>query len=165
MFWHYISKQIGPTQYQEHNLEIRTTNKAITNLLQISEKINSFIETVENIKKDNNFVPSINVSARNQHYCHNTMFPSPVTANEVESIMKGLKGSSSTGFDEIPERIVKSSVEIKKQLDHSYNISFQTGIFPNELKVARFIPIFKRGERHDLANYRPIPILLVFLNY
>jgi hypothetical protein len=55
------------------------------------------------------------------------MFLSPGTQNKVQSI---IKGSSSTAFDEIPQRIVKSSAEIiEKPLAHIYNLSFQTGIF------------------------------------
>ena len=39
------------------------------------------------------------------------------------------------------------------------NLSLQSGIFPNELKVAKVIPIFKAGDVHDVSNYRPVSIL------
>ena len=42
------------------------------------------------------------------------------------------------------------------------NKSLTTGCFPNSLKIARVVPIFKAGDRSFLNNYRPISILPVF---
>ena len=42
------------------------------------------------------------------------------------------------------------------------NRSFKDGIFPNELKLARVVPIFKCGDSTAPSNYRPISILSFF---
>ena len=42
------------------------------------------------------------------------------------------------------------------------NRSFPDGIFPNELKLARVVPIFKSGDSANLSNYKPISILSLF---
>ena len=44
------------------------------------------------------------------------------------------------------------------------NRSFADGIFPNELKLARVVPIFKSGDSTSFSNYRPISILSLFAN-
>ena len=42
------------------------------------------------------------------------------------------------------------------------NSVFQEDCFPNELKLAIVIPIFKAGETTDINNYTPISVLSVF---
>ena len=36
------------------------------------------------------------------------------------------------------------------------------GVFPDHLKVAKIIPVFKAGDAQLVANYRPISILAIF---
>jgi hypothetical protein len=51
---------------------------------------------------------------------------------------------------------------ISKPLTHIVNLSIQFGIVPDQMKVARVLPIFKSGEGNFFSNYRPISILPVF---
>ena len=41
------------------------------------------------------------------------------------------------------------------------NQSFETGIYPEILKPAKVIPIYKKGDRSEMTNYRPISLLPV----
>ena len=45
---------------------------------------------------------------------------------------------------------------------HITNFSFQTGVFPRELKIANVVPIFKAGDEMVFTNYRPVSVLPVF---
>ena len=45
------------------------------------------------------------------------------------------------------------------------NKSFYHGIFHDELKLARVVPIFKSGDSSKINNYRPISILSFFQQY
>jgi hypothetical protein len=47
-------------------------------------------------------------------------------------------------------------------LTNIYNTSFETGIFPERLKLAKVKPLYKKGNIHEVQNYRPISILSVF---
>ena len=42
------------------------------------------------------------------------------------------------------------------------NMSIVHGVFPDELKIARVIPIFKAGESDVFSNYRPVSVLPLF---
>ena len=41
-------------------------------------------------------------------------------------------------------------------------MSLTHGVFPNELKKARVIPIFKSGDKSEFSNYRPVSVLPLF---
>ena len=52
--------------------------------------------------------------------------------------------------------------QVVKPLVHIFNLSFSTGIFPSEMKIAKVIPLFKNGNKSDFSNYRPISLLSEF---
>ena len=45
---------------------------------------------------------------------------------------------------------------------HIFNLSLQTGIFPDKLKIARITLLFKGGENYDLGNCKLISVLPCF---
>ena len=48
-------------------------------------------------------------------------------------------------------------------LEHISNLSLQTRVFPDGMKIARVIPLFKNGNINDFfTNYRPISLLSQF---
>ena len=104
---------------------------------------------------------SSNTTAKNQ-LCPNNIFIFPVTTNEVECITKSLKGKFSSGFEEIPEYLVKQCTKyIKKPLAHTYNASFQTGIIPDRLKIDKVKLFSKKGE---VQTYKPLKIWIAHIN-
>ena len=86
----------------------------------------------------------------------------PVTEREMENILMHLKDSSS-GWDELRPNVMKTIKEsIIFPLMYITNLSFQTGVFPMELKIANVVPIFKAGDEMFFTNYRPVSVLPVF---
>ena len=64
-------------------------------------------------------------------YNSNTMFVYPVTEDELNQVVSTLKGKSITGFDQIPEFLVKECIQyIKKLLVFIFNVSINQSIFP-----------------------------------
>ena len=80
--------------------------------------------------------------------------------SEITLIGQELQNSYSSGHDDIQVNIIKSSISyISEPLSHLINCTFQNGIFPESLKIARICPVFKNGDQHVCANYRPISLL------
>ena len=73
-------------------------------------------------------------------------FFTPISAKEIIDIVCNLKNRSSTGFDEIDVSITKRVIHlICYPLCDILNFSMSMGIFPDGLKIAKVIPVFKNG--------------------
>ena len=71
----------------------------------------------------------------------------------------------SFGYDKVhPLLFSSAALEIFRPLTHIINLSLQHGIFPDNLKITKVIPIFKQGSRSSCNNYRTIPVLSVLSN-
>jgi hypothetical protein len=86
-----------------------------------------------------------------------------VTTYEIEKIIKELKSKNSCGYDEITVKILKaSSPFIISPLTYVCNRMLTTGTFPDRLKFSEIKPIYKKGDKTLISNYRPISLLPVF---
>ena len=93
-----------------------------------------------------------------------SMFIPYISEYEIIEIIKSLKNSSA-GYDNIPASIAKQCIQhYIKPLKYLTNSSFDGGIFSNELKLAKVIPIFKNGDKQDeiIGRYQ---YYLYFLKY
>ena len=93
----------------------------------------------------------------------NSLLISPCTTNEVSSVIKSLKLGKSSGPNSIPVKLLKILDDsISSDLSVLINESFTIGVFPDKLKIAKVIPIFKKGVKTKTSNYRPISLLSIF---
>lgn len=91
-----------------------------------------------------------------------SMYLPPTNKTEIESNLNKLK-TDTPGYDEITPRLLKqSSTIISASLTHIINLTLKTGKFPDQLKKAKAIPIYKSGGKTSINNYRPISILPAF---
>ena len=92
-----------------------------------------------------------------------TLFLDPVTEEEVIKITNDFQPGKAVGYDNIPMLLIQKTIHvIAKPLSHIINLSFSSGIVPDQLEISRVIPLFKSGSKSSFDNYRPISILPSF---
>ena len=83
-----------------------------------------------------------------------------ITLPEVISVLKKLLNGKATGIDGIPNRALKDSAElIAPSLTDLLNFSISTKTYSGDFEIVKVAPVFKKGEKADLNNYRPISVL------
>jgi len=83
-----------------------------------------------------------------------------VTVESVIDIINTLKPKTSCNLDRISSKLLKYiKNEIAPTLTDVINQSITQGIFPDLLKKAKIIPLYKNNEDYLFCNYRPISIL------
>ena len=80
--------------------------------------------------------------------------------SEVLKLLENLEVNKATGLDNLPSKFLKLAANIlAPSLTFMFNQSISSDIVPTEWKLARVTPIFKKGARQDVNNYRPISII------
>ena len=93
----------------------------------------------------------------------NAMFLEPVTEQEILKIVCNLKSKMSTDFNGISMLLIKNVVhEIVKPFTYICNKSLNEAVFPDAMKIAKILPIFKAGNKEEFTNYRPVSLLPQF---
>ena len=83
-----------------------------------------------------------------------------VTEDLVREEIMNLDGSKATPTGDISIDILKLTVHIHLLfITNSINLSIEKGCFPEELKLAKVSPIFKKKDDLNKVNYRPVSIL------
>ena len=71
-----------------------------------------------------------------------------------------LKTNKAIGLDNFSARLLKDSATIiSASLTRLFNLSLETHIFPSLWKFGKVTELFKKGDRCDANNYRPITVL------
>ncbi len=84
------------------------------------------------------------------------------SVREIEKIMLGLDHKKACGPDGISPLILKQCAhELAPSLSVMFNLSMSKSRVPSQWKDAHVVPIFKKGKRNTVDNYRPVSLLSV----
>lgn len=135
-----------------------------TDLNDITEQFNEYFANV-----GNNLAARITPHDENAYKKYlplsisSSLFLVPISPFEVMQQIHSLKNKKSCGCDNIATYFVILAANVlANPLSILLNYSFEFGIFPECLKTAKIIPIFKSGDKNEINNYRPISILSIF---
>ena len=158
--WRVMKEIIGKARNSESSLPIKLVieKKEVTEIKDIAEKFNNFFTNVgPNLAKkvpnsSNSFTSFLNQT-------HSIMEKNSLSINELKETFFSLKTNKSPGYDDINFNVVKKCFgEINVPLKHLFNLLLENGIFPEKMKIAKVIPLFKNGDPENITNYRPISV-------
>uniref|UniRef100_A0A8C6M9A3 Reverse transcriptase domain-containing protein n=1 Tax=Nothobranchius furzeri TaxID=105023 RepID=A0A8C6M9A3_NOTFU len=91
------------------------------------------------------------------------MFLTAVEEMEIIDLVNECESKTSADYNDIDSKTMKNVIGgIVKPLTYICNLSFLTGTFPNQMKIAKVVPLFKTGDKHSFTNYRPVSLLSQF---
>lgn len=158
--WKIINEQTRKTGKKRiKNLQLQINNEIIDCPEKISNVFNEFFATIG--EHDAGSPAARGRPVVQPPNC--SLFLQPVTPKEVYNIIKNLKNKHSYGIDDIPPTLLKTCInELTYPLSILINQSFETGEFPNLLKISLVKPVHKNGDETIPNQYRPIAILPTF---
>ena len=85
-----------------------------------------------------------------------------VTQEEIKQNIDGLPNKKSSRCDNISNTLLKSlKTSISYPLHIIFSQSISTGVFPDEMKEAEVVPLYKNKEMDKVINYHPISLLMM----
>ena len=155
-----IDKTNDKTTIIDH---LRVDNIDIFDSSSITNELGRYFSTignkyVNNIRNSNTSICSyLNVIPRNTK----SIYLTPTTSEEIRSLISKLPNKKSSGFDNIDNIILKEIKDcISPKLSEIFNVSMLEGKFPENMKLAEVVPLYKSKEKFFMNNYRPISLLI-----
>ena len=116
--------------------------------------LNEYFSSISSINDQNASLPVF--TAKTNNFISDIY----VTEAEIYETILSLNVNKACGPDSISHKMLKGVAKsICKPLALLFNRSINEGIFPDCWKVANVVPIFKKGDRSSVTNYRPVSLL------
>ena len=135
--------------------------------VEISDCFNKYFSNIASTLKQS--IPSGEDNNSNTNFCEflknpadNSIQLEEVSAGEVHGIIKNFKNKATRDSKMSALKIANESYKFTSSLANIVSRSFAQGIFPDQLKLAKVIPIHKEGPKTNVSNYRPISLLSSF---
>ena len=156
-------KNIINIKSKDHNAPncIEVNDELVTDNKDICNNFNEYFTNVADKILKNNKTPILKTFDKYLPERNSKSFVfDPCTANEVFLLVEQLNPHKGTGPNGIHTEILQLINHlICDTLCKIFNMCITSGKHPDKLKLAHALPIFKKGSRLLVSNYRPISLL------
>ena len=160
--WKTISSLLCKSTKKKNPIaEIRVNDKICNNLQGICNGFNNFFVNIgPKLASEINTQCNIPYSQYLNKITQSKFQFSLINETETLKLVKSLKPKGSSGYDGLSLKMLKLiAPSLLKPLTLIINQSLFTGIFPNKLKIAKVIPLYKKQDPQIVDNYRPVSLL------
>lgn len=176
-FWDTIRPFISDSKSSASEVSLVEGDRAVNHPRDVAEILNEhFVNTVTR-NSENLDVREMSIEEIAEHYDNHSsvyiikqimstrhidaMHFSEVTQSDVKKKLVKLKTDKAAGYDMIPAKLLKLGADqISRSLTPIINMCITSSCFPDNLKLAEVSPAFKKLDRTDKKNYRPISVLV-----
>ncbi|KAK9869116.1 hypothetical protein WA026_002874 [Henosepilachna vigintioctopunctata] len=152
-FWSFIQDKRGCTRIpgiMQHEQSVYNNPNDI---------VNAFADYFSSVYSD----ASANCDIVGENSGNTLVFIECITEDMIKVAARKLNNKLTAGPDLILSFIVKDCIDsLIMPLKHIYDLILKTSIFPTRWKVAKVIPVLKKGDSSHIGNYRSISILSNF---
>ena len=144
------------------NESFNNNNVTLNNKYNIITNDNILNKNITSLNTKNNNIVNGNDNNNNK-LIHSTFYLSPISEIEIMAIINDISSKKSKDINNIDFSLIKIIAGfIIKPLHYILNLSFTESIFPDKMKIAIVLPIYKKLDKLKVSSYRPISILPQF---
>ena len=154
-FYQYVasktSNKEGVSDLMDSNGVLTSDNEKKCHIL------NSFFSSVFT-KEDSDFIPDFKLDKDIDVFLETCQ----VSIQEMEKAILNLNANKSPGPDNFHPKLLKlSAVSLAKPFKLLFDKTIEEGVIPDDFKIAEVRPIFKKGDKSNPGNYRPVSLTSV----
>ena len=172
-FWNTISPFISDKKSRNGgNIILQDGDKIVADEISVSELFNEYFSSIASEIGFNENINSAEEAIEN-YSCHPSIIKihdnvqsvddfsfTTVTPDSVMLHLKNINPRKSTGFDNIPGKLIRlAHQELAAPITKVINGSMTQNVFPDLFKCAEVSPIFKKTDSLNRGNYRPVSVL------
>lgn len=158
--WKLVNECTKKTKNRQcRNLILKVNNKMITDPQQVANHfIDSFVFKSSLASEEKERAMSFLIESTKRVESDLTFCST--TPSEIAKVISKMANKKSCGFDDLPISILKENIDsLAAPLSDFLNKCFEECVFPDQLKLAKVVPIFKKGIKSNPKSYRPISLL------
>ena len=182
-YWEYVRSIVTPQDQENEYAGMkrfwtyikhrRSDNVGVSSLKSEGKLFSHSIDKADILNKQFQSVFSSSEKISKEDFCKHYPMPTTddqfpvidnieITLNGVIKLLRALNPTKSPGPDNLGPRVLKElALEIGPLLLLIYKKSLQTSEIPEDWRKANVTPVFKKGQRYQAENYRPISLTSV----